>query len=348
MQHAAAPSAAADGAFSAIASVSPVLRSPVASLSGLLAALLLPVSLLSVWVHGVVSDTDKYVETVTPLADDDAVKAAAVKELQREALQLAATTGTPLLPGTDAARPPGRAAGGGQPDVPHRVGAGQPLRARAAGRRARGPQRRRLDDEGRVSIQLATVFGAIAQNLADQGLVDADRAADIDASFAVMDADQLAKARRAYDTLDALGFWLPLVWAALVLLTLLLAQRRLATTAKLAAASLLTLGLLALVLLFARDALTGDLPQRDVALAVWDVVVASLWRAIGVSAAALAGGRAGGGGAGRGAQTKSSAARNGSGRRALVRTSSPWNPKRRHLGDGRVDPLRQPDDVDAR
>ena len=102
-----------------------------------------------------------------------------------------------------------------------------------------------------------------------------------------MDADQLAKARRAYDALDTLGFWLPLVWAALVLLTLLLAHRRLAATAKLAVASLVTLGLLALVLLFARDALTGDLPQRDVALAVWDVVVAGLWRAIQVSAVAL-------------------------------------------------------------
>ena len=102
-----------------------------------------------------------------------------------------------------------------------------------------------------------------------------------------MDADQLAKARRAYDALDTLGFWLPLVCAALVLLTLLLAQRRLATTAKLATATLVTLGLLALVLLFARDAVTEDLPQRDVALAVWDVVVASLWRAIVICAAAL-------------------------------------------------------------
>jgi hypothetical protein len=48
-----------------------------------------------------------------------------------------------------------------------------------------------------------------------------------------------------------------------------------------------TLGLLALVLLFARDLLTEDLPQRDVAMAVWDVVVASLWRAIEVGAAVL-------------------------------------------------------------
>ena len=265
-----------------------MLRSPAAALTGLLAALLLPVSLLSVWVHGVVSDTDTYVETVTPLADDDVVKAAAVEELEREALQLAATTGTPLPPGTE--------------ELVHlvvqRVVDSPTFRtAWVEANRAAHKQLvavledrndARIDDEGRVSIQLATVFGAIAQTLADQGLVDADKAADIDASFAVMDADQLAKARRAYDALDTLGFWLPLAWAALVLLTLLLARRRLSSTAKLAAASLLTMGLLALVVLFARDGLTEDLPQRDVALAVWDVVVASLWRAIEVSAVALA------------------------------------------------------------
>jgi hypothetical protein len=124
--------------------------------------------------------------------------------------------------------------------------------------------------------------------MAAQGLVAADQLPAVNASIAVMDADQLAKARRAYDALDTLGFWLPLAWGAMVLLTLLLARRRLAATAKLALASLPTLGLLALALLFARDAVTEDLPQRDVALAVWDVVVASLWRAIAVCAGAVA------------------------------------------------------------
>jgi hypothetical protein len=265
-----------------------VLRSPsAAALTGLLAAVLLPVSLLSVWVHGVVSDTDTYVETVTPLADDEVVKAAAVKELDRQAMQLVALTGAPLLPGVDRLvhlvvvrvvdSPTFRIAW-----VEANRAAHEQLVAVLEGREGA-----RLDDEGRVSIELGTVLGTIAESLAAQGLVDADQAADIDASFAVMDADQLAKARRAYDALDALGFWLPLAWAALVVLTLLLARRRVAATAKLAAASLLTMGLLALVLLFARDALTEDLPQRDVALAVWDVVVASLWRAIEVCAAAL-------------------------------------------------------------
>ena len=259
-----------------------------ASLCGLVAAVLLPVSLLSVWVHGVVSDTDRYVETVTPLADDDAVKAAAVTELEREALQLAATRGRPLPDGAE--------------ELVHlvvqRVVDSPTFRAAwAQANRSAHEQlvavledrsNARLDEEGRVSIELGPVFRAVAQDLAAQGLVDARRAADIDASFAVMDADRLAKARRAYDALDTLGFWLPVVWAVLVALTLLLAHRRLATTAKLAVASLLTLGLLALVLVFARDALTEDLPQRDVALAVWDVVVASLWRAIEIGAVALA------------------------------------------------------------
>jgi len=265
-----------------------VFRSLLASLTGLVAAVLLPLGVLSVWTHEVVSDTDRYVETVTPLADDDVVQEAAVKELEREALQLAASSGAALPPGTDTL----------VHLVVQQVVAGPAFRtAWAQANRAAHEQlvavledRRgaRLDDQGRVSIDLTTVFGTIAQDLAAQGLVDADAAAQVDASFAVMDGDQLAKARRAYDALDTLGFWLPLVWAVLVLLTLLLARRRLATAARLAVASLVTLGLLALVLLFARDALTEDLPQRDVALAVWDVVVRSLWRAVEVGAAALA------------------------------------------------------------
>ncbi len=264
-----------------------MIRSLVASLCGLLAAVLLPVSLLSVWVHSVVSDTDKYVETVTPLADDDVVKAAAVNELEREALQLAATTGTPLPAGTDELvhlvvqqvvnGPTFRAAW-----VQANRTAHQQLVAVLEDRNSAV-----LDSQGRVTLDLNPVFQNIALNLASRGLaVPAPTA--IDASFAVMDADQLAKARRAYDALDTLGFWLPLVWAALVALAVLLAHRRLAATAKLAVASLVTLGVLALALLFAREALTEDLPQRDVAMAVWDVVVTSLWRAIEICAVALA------------------------------------------------------------
>jgi hypothetical protein len=269
------------------ASLPPVLRSPAAALTGLVAAVLLPVSLLSVWVHGVVSDTDTYVETVTPLADDDTVKAAVVKELGREAMQLVATTGSALPSGS--ARLVHLVVQRVVDSPTFRIAWVEANRSAheqlVAVLEERGSPR--LDGEGRLTIELGSVLSAVAQALAAQGLVDAGRAADIDASFPVMDAGQLAKARRAYDALDTLGFWLPVLWAALALLTLLLARRRLAATAKLAVAALLTLGLLALALLFARDAFTEDLPQRDVAVAVWDVVVARLWRELEVCAAVL-------------------------------------------------------------
>jgi hypothetical protein len=131
------------------------------------------------------------------------------------------------------------------------------------------------------------VLAAVTATLAEQGLVGADRLPDVQVSIAVMDADQLARARRAYRLVDALGFWLPVAWALLVLLTLLLSHRRLAATSKLALASLFAVGLLALFLAFAREEVTSDLQERDVALAVWDVVVAGLWRAIEVSLAGL-------------------------------------------------------------
>jgi hypothetical protein len=265
-----------------------VFRSLVASLTGLLAAVLLPLGIVSVWVDGVVSDTDSYVETVTPLADDDAVKAAAVEELQREALQLIAGTGATLPPGGEKLV---HLVVRGAVDSPvFRIAWARANRSAHAQLVAVLEDRSNvvLDRDGRVYIELGTVLGTIAQSLAAQGLVDAGRLPEIHASIAVMDADQVAKARRAYDVLDTLGVWLPVGWIVAVLLTLLVARRRLASTANLAGASVVALGVLALALVFARDAVTEDLPQRDVALAVWDVVVASLWREIEICAAVAA------------------------------------------------------------
>jgi hypothetical protein len=76
-------------------------------------------------------------------------------------------------------------------------------------------------------------------------------------------------------------------WVVAVLLTLLLARRRVGAIARLAIGSLLALGLLALGLVYARNALIEDLTQRDVAQAVWDVVVTTLWHEIDLAALLL-------------------------------------------------------------
>ncbi len=264
-----------------------MLRTALAGVAGLLAAVLLPLSLLSVWVHGVVSDTDTYVKTVTPLADDEVVQAAAVEELDRATMQFLESAGV---------APPG--VGILVHAVVQRVVASPAFRTAwiAANRTAHdqlvavleGRRQVALDDQGRVTIQLAPVYAAVAQELAARGLPGADQVANLDASIAVMDADQLARARRAYQLLDALGFWLPFAWMVAVLLTLVVARRKVAATAKLAIGSLLALGLLALGLTIARTRLTEDLPQRDVARQVWDVVTAQLWHQLELAAVVLA------------------------------------------------------------
>ena len=265
-----------------------MVRTTAAALTGLLAAALLPVSIVSVWVDRVVSDTERYVDTVSPLADDDVVKEAAVTELEREALRLVASSRLPVPAGAaDLVRP-----------VVQRAVDSETFRT--AWREANRSAHRQLvavledrdgaalDEQGRVVIDLGSVLDTIAQDLARLSLVDPARLPPIRASFAVMDADELARARRAYDATQTLGFWLPVTCAALALVTLLLARRRLATAARLALAALVLVGVLALLLWLARDAVTADLPQRDVARAVWDVVVAGLWRTIWVAAAILA------------------------------------------------------------
>jgi hypothetical protein len=264
-----------------------MLRTVLAGLVGLLAAVLLPLSLLSVWVHGVVSDTDTYVDTVTPLADDEIVQAAAVEELDRATVQLLESAGV---------APPG--VGILVHAVVRRVVASPVFRTAwiAANRTAHdqlvavleGRDQVALDDQGRVTIQLGGVYAAVAKELAATGLPGAQQVANLDASIAVMDADQLTRARRAYQLLDALGFWLPFGWMVAVLLTLVFARRKVAATAKLAIGSLVALGLLALGLTVARTRLTEDLPQRDVARQVWDVVTAQLWHQLELAAVVLA------------------------------------------------------------
>src|SRR4051794_40802658 len=161
-------------------------RTALAGLAGILAAVLLPLSLLSVWVNGVVSDTDTYVDTVTPLADDEVVRAAAVDEIERATVELLESAGT---------APPG--VGLLVHAVVERVVASPVFRTAwiAANRIAHdqvitvleGRREVTLDDQGRVTIELGGVYSAVAQALAVQGVVGADQIADLDPSIPIMD-----------------------------------------------------------------------------------------------------------------------------------------------------------------
>ncbi len=63
------------------------MRSALSGLSGLLAALLLPLALVSVWLHTVVADTGEYLARVDPLAAEQRVREAVEDVLVEGLLQ---------------------------------------------------------------------------------------------------------------------------------------------------------------------------------------------------------------------------------------------------------------------
>jgi hypothetical protein len=142
----------------------------------------------------------------------------------------------------------------------------------------------------RVSLELGTALGTVFGVLVDRGLIDQADVPDVAVSFDLVRTGDLERAREVYRWLDALGLWLPVAWAVLLGATVLLGRSAL-TFVWLGLGSLVTLGLLALTLVVGRDLAIDRVPDRDreVAGAVWDAVLASLWELVVVAAVVAAG-----------------------------------------------------------
>ncbi len=263
-------------------------RGSVATLLVIVACLVLPAALLANWMGGVVTDTDDYVRTVAPLAEDPVVQRAAEQRLQTaaaEAVQRA--TGGSLPPG-------GR--------VLTAKAAEQVVRSpafgvvwRAANRSAHQQAVAVLEgtdgEDGRVSIELDALVRPVLAVVARQGLVPGDRLPQAGAGFSVIDEDQLRRARGAYALLADAGLWLPLGWIVLVVSALVVAPRRLRVLTRLGFGSFAALALLLGGLFAARQLVvdgSGSSLDADLLAAVWDVVVGGLLGTIRVGLVASA------------------------------------------------------------
>lgn len=243
------------------------LRTSVASLLGLLACLLLPFGVLSVWVAQQVSDTDAYVETIGPLAENQTVKdetsARVSAEIGRqvpEAKQEQATVDLVVDRVIDGPEFPGV--------------------WRTANRVAHEQIVKILADDSqadRVTIDLQPVAQEAAKGLRKEGLpVRADQVPPV--PFTVARGEDLRQAQDGYAIAKDAGFWSPIVWVLLVALTLIAARRRLRTLAWLAAGSAVMVAVGLLGLRLARSELLSQVPSgdRDLATVIWEVTTRDL------------------------------------------------------------------------
>ena len=240
-------------------------RSFLGGLLGTLACLLLPLAVLSTWTATVVSDTDAYVDTVAPLAEDADVQQAAADRL----VDLV-NDRVPLGPAEGTVR---------QAALVVAEGPAFPPVWRAANRAAHRDLVRILEDDnarGDVNIRLGGLVSSMAESLGQGQL--ASTIAGLDPTFTVVSSERLDQARTGYQILETLGAWLPLVWLALVALALLVARQRRRTGAWLGFGSAITLGLLLPFLTLLEDQVVKSVPTRDqdLARAVWDVLTDDL------------------------------------------------------------------------
>lgn len=219
-----------------------------------LACILAPLSATAVWASTQISDTQQYVQTVAPLADDPAVQAAVVNDVTnavmesldvegftKEALQTLSQQ--PNVPPRVAAALPGLA-------VPIANGVESFTRTQVT-RLVQSPQFAALWErvnavaheqlvkllEGNqggaisaqgdtVTLNLAPVIDQVKTRLVAEGFTLAQRIPTVDRSFVLVQSDAVTQGQSAYRLLNTLGVWLPVIALVLFAGGVLLARDR--------------------------------------------------------------------------------------------------------------------------
>lgn len=279
-------------------------RSVVAVVLIVVGCLLAPVSLVAVWTHGEVSDTDQFVGTVGPLIDDPAVQEALtnrvttavfeyvdVEEVADQAITALAAQGLPpqLVDRLTAFTPAlATAVTGFVRDKVAKLVAG-PQFAAAWDQALRVSHQQMVtvlsgDSDaivvqgGTVYLDLAPFIQAAKERLIAEGLTAVDRIPEVHPTIALAPADQLVRAQSAYNALDSVATVLPWITALLLAVGVYLARVRLRALVAAGLGVALAMVVLAAGLLVARGLLVGAVPATGAAAAAsgFDILVASL------------------------------------------------------------------------
>ncbi|MGW3725183.1 hypothetical protein [Streptomyces sp. NPDC000851] len=216
-----------------------------ASVLLLLALLLAPAAVVAAWVDDEVSDTDRYVQTVAPLAADPAVQEALIDRLTDRVVDnvgVEAVTDALAKALADAGAPPRVVQGAEALDGPLRSAvrsvADRVIRRvvtsdtfeqawEGANRRAHaavvnmltGEREGVLRAEGdAVQLNLGAVVDEVRQRLVEAGFDKAAAIPDTDRTVTLFETEKLGKAQDAMRLLDIVGTWLPVLTVLLAAL----------------------------------------------------------------------------------------------------------------------------------
>lgn len=276
-----------------------------------LGCLLAPLAVVAVWASDEVSDTDRYVQTVAPLAQDPAVQEAVTDEVTRQVFTYVDVKSL-VTQATDAlARqgvPPEVAgalqglstpiANGVESFTRDRIATivASPEFATAWNQANRvaheqvvtvlsGEQGGAVSaQDGAVTLNLGPFVERVKQRLVAEGFTIANNIPAVDATVTIFQSDQITRWQTGYRLLNTLGDWLP--WIALALLALGVYVARSHRRALLGAALGVAAGMLALgtALAIARslylDAVPADVLPVDAATAVFDALIRFLQQAL--------------------------------------------------------------------
>jgi hypothetical protein len=269
-----------------------------------LLAIVAPLTIVATWAHDQVADTDRWVSTVAPLADDPAVQSAVserlteeivalldVRAVTEEAVDALAEQGLPTTVATNL-RALGTPLAQGvenfvSQQVSRLVGSDEFAEAwSAANREAHaqmvavltGEEGGAVEVEGNaVQLNLAVLIDAVKARLVEAGFALAERIPEVTAQFTLFESADLAKAQTGFRLLSAAARALPILAVLLLVVAVAAAARRRRT---LVIGSLVVAGsmfLLGLVLngfrILYLDSVPTDRVPADAAGAIYDQIV---------------------------------------------------------------------------
>jgi hypothetical protein len=280
-------------------------RTVVATLLIVVACVLAPLSVVAIWTRNQVTNTDRYVATVSPLASDPAIQNAIADQITAQVFTYIDIRGLTTQATEALAQrgnlPPRLAdqlqafavpiANGVQSFTRDQVGKVVASDAFTnawiqANRTAHAELVKALTGEGggavtvendTVSVNLAAFVQTVKAQLVASGFTLAERIPEVNASFVLFQSKDITRVRSGFNLLNTLGVWLPIIMLILLVLGVYVAKdhrRALVGAAVGVAVSMVVLALaLAVFRSIYLDAVPANLLPHDAAAVLYDTIV---------------------------------------------------------------------------